>query len=364
MHRAGAGALKHLLKESGAVPPTVLCDCGQQAKYRERRSRNVLTAVGPVRFERAYYRCDWCRQGLSPRDRELDVAGTDYSPGVRRMMAVVGSDASFDQGREQMELLAGLEVTRKAVERHAEAIGADIAKSEEVEIQRAVQLDLPEVTTSDIPVLYIEMDGTGVPVTAAETEGRKGKTGDEPAHTREVKLGCVFTQTSSDKEGKPVRDENSTTYTGAIETAAEFGRRMYNEAWQRGWNRAAMKVILADGAIWIWNIADENFPAPSRSSTFTMPANTCGYLPGNSSRPMRNGESVGPAASRRDWKRAKSNFLSNSCVPFTLPRQRLQSCCAWRPTTLNGTADACDTRSFAARNSSSAPALLKQAAEP
>ena len=53
------------------------------------------------------------------------------------MMAVVGSETSFDQGREQMELLAGLEVTRKAVERHSEAIGADIAHREEVEIQRA-----------------------------------------------------------------------------------------------------------------------------------------------------------------------------------------------------------------------------------
>jgi hypothetical protein len=63
----------------------------------------------------------------SPRDAELDVLETEYSPGVRRMMAAVGSDSSFDRGREQMELLAGLEVTAKAVERHAEGIGTDIA---------------------------------------------------------------------------------------------------------------------------------------------------------------------------------------------------------------------------------------------
>jgi hypothetical protein len=174
------------------------------------------------------------------------------------MMAVVGSDASFDQGREEMQLLAGIEVTRKAVERHAEAIGSDIERREQVAIQRAVQLDLPEVEGKDIPVLYIEMDGTGVPVTAAETEGRQGKNG-EPAHTREVKLGCVFTQTKTDPEGRPVRDENSTTYAGAIEAAEDFGRRMYTEAWERGWSRATKKVI-ADGAVWIWNIADREFP--------------------------------------------------------------------------------------------------------
>jgi hypothetical protein len=242
----------------------VACECGQSARYREKRSRNLLTAVGPVRFERAYYCCDCCHRGQSPRDRELDVLETDYSPGVRRMMAVVGSDASFDQGREQMELLAGLEVTRKAVERHAEAIGNDIASREQAEIQRAVQLDLPPVAGTEIPVLYIEMDGTGVPVTASEAEGRKGKNGGQPAHTREVKLGCVFTQTTTDQEDRPMRDDTSTTYAGAIETAEEFGRRMYRQAWQRGWSRAAKKVIIADGiadgAIWIWNIADREFP--------------------------------------------------------------------------------------------------------
>jgi hypothetical protein len=260
MHRAGAGALNHLLRESGPVPVEVPCACGQTARYRERRSRDLLTAVGPVRFERAYYCCSRCHRGQSPRDRQLDVLDTGYSPGVRRMMAVVGSDASFDKGREQMELLAGLAVTRKAVERYAEAIGGDIAQRDEADIQRAVQLDLPEIAGNRIPVLYIEMDGTGVPVTAEETRNCNGKNADEPAHTREVKLGCVFTQTTTDQQGRPVRDQGSTTYSGAIETAEQFGRRMYTEAWQRGWSIADKKIIIADGAVWIWNIADREFP--------------------------------------------------------------------------------------------------------
>jgi hypothetical protein len=94
----------------------------------------------------------------------------------------------------------------------------------------------------------------------AETEGRQGKTPGQAAHTREVKLGCVFTQTEIDEQGRPRRDEDSTTYTGAIETADVFGRRIYREAWDRGWDRAKTKVILGDGAPWIWNIADEHFP--------------------------------------------------------------------------------------------------------
>jgi hypothetical protein len=104
------------------------------------------------------------------------------------------------------------------------------------------------------------MDGTGVPVVKKETEGRKGKTDGQPAHTRELKLGCMFTQTGWDEEGYALRDPDSTTYTGAIETAAEFGRRIYLEAWNRGWSRAQSRVVMGDGAEWIWNLADQHFP--------------------------------------------------------------------------------------------------------
>jgi hypothetical protein len=176
------------------------------------------------------------------------------------MQAIVGQEAPFDHGRGQMKVLAGLEVTAQSVERTAEAIGADIAEGEQSEIRRAVQLDLPVIIGQPIPFLYVQMDGTGVPVVKKETEGRKGKTDGQPAHTREVKLGCVFTQTAWDKEGYAIRDPDSTTYTGGIETAEEFGKRIYPEAWNRGWSRAAKKAVMGDGAAWIWNLADQHFP--------------------------------------------------------------------------------------------------------
>jgi len=262
LHRAGAAALTQLLRFP--VPAedqrTVACACGEPARYREQRCKSVLTAVGRAQVIRPYYLCAHCHAGQFPADVELDIENTEFSPGVRRMQAAVGQQAPFDQGRQQLQLLAGLEVTAKSVERIAETIGEDIAEREQVEIQRAVQLDLPMVIGKPIPILYIEMDGTGVPVVKKETVGRKGKTPGQPAHTREVKLGCVFTQTTWDKEGYAIRDPGSTTYTGAIETAQEFGKRLYLEAWNRGWSRAEKKVVLGDGAEWIWNLAEQHFP--------------------------------------------------------------------------------------------------------
>jgi len=262
LHQAGAKALTELLQFDAPAPDQrkVPCPCGHEAEYQQLRSRPVLTVVGWTRMQRPWYLCDHCHEGQFPADEALDVKGTDFSPGVRRMQAMVGLEAPFDQGRAQMKVLADLDVTAKSVERTAETIGADIAAGEQREIRKAVQLDLPVIVGKPIPILYVQMDGTGVPVVKKETEGRKGKNNGRPAHTREAKLGCIFTQTSWDAEGYPIRDPDSTTYTGAIETAEEFGKRIYREAWNRSWSRAEKKVVMGDGAEWIWNLADTHFP--------------------------------------------------------------------------------------------------------
>jgi len=262
LHQAGAAALNELLQfEAPAAHQRQLpCSCGHRAQYQEIRSKPLFTIVGPVRLSRPYYLCSRCHVGQFPVDVELDIENTEFSPGVRRMQALVGQQAPFDHGREQLQRLAGLEVTTKSVERIAEAIGTDIAQSERRESEKALQLDLPVIVGEPIPVLYVQMDGTGVPVVKKETAGRQGKTEGQPAHTREAKLGCVFTQTTWDKEGFAIRDPDSTTYTGAIETAVEFGKRIYREALKRGWRLAKKKVVIGDGAEWIWALVAEHFP--------------------------------------------------------------------------------------------------------
>jgi len=262
LHQAGAAGLSELLQYEAPAPQQrqLPCSCGHYAQYQALRSKPVLTVLGPARVSRPYYLCSQCHHGQFPADAELDVEDTEVSPGVRRMMAMVGATDPFDQGRQQLQVLAGLEVTTKAVERTAEAIGESVAAREREQIRRAMQLDLPIVVGEPVPILYVQMDGTGVPVVKKETVGRKGKTDGQPAHTREVKLGCVFTQTGWDQEGYAIRDADSTTYTGAIETAEEFGKRIYLEAWKRGWSRAHKKVVMGDGAEWIWNLAHQHFP--------------------------------------------------------------------------------------------------------
>jgi len=262
VHQTGADAVTELLR---FAPPdddhrSLPCTCGHAAQYVGMRSRPVLTAVGWARIDRPYYLCSECNQGQFPTDVQLDTAKTDYSPGVRRMLAAVGCEAPFAPGRKQLKLLADIEVTAKAIERTAESIGADIEARQQLDIRRSKQLCLPAMAGAPIPHLYVQMDGTQVFVVKSETEGRAGRTRGQPARTRECKLGCVFTQTGIDDQGRPVRDEGATTYVGAIESAEDFGLRIYTEAYNRGWDRATFRVVMGDGSHWIWNLADRHFP--------------------------------------------------------------------------------------------------------
>ena len=100
VHQTGAAAVTELLRFQTPDDDhrTVPCACGQVAKFEGVRSRPILTVVGWARIQRPYYLCAACHSGQFPADVQLDIHKTDFSPGVRRMLAAVGSESPFAQG--------------------------------------------------------------------------------------------------------------------------------------------------------------------------------------------------------------------------------------------------------------------------
>ena len=259
MHHIGCGVLSMLVNADGGGyrGSTIFCDKGHPYEFLGYRDKKLITALGPVTVKRAYYYDRECRIGYCPKDHALDIEGTSYSSGVRRMMSKVGAYRPFGLGHEDLYDLADIRVNAKEVERVSQMVGGQAEAFHTAEAKASLSDNI--IPIKPVPQMYVCMDGTGVPVVKKETAGRKGKGEDGQAKTREAKLGCVFTQTGLDQKGRPVRDDESTSYTGAIETAELFGIRIYQEAMRRGMDRAKEVCVIGDGALWIWNIADEQF---------------------------------------------------------------------------------------------------------
>jgi hypothetical protein len=188
------------------------------------------------------------------------------SPGLAKMTARAAAAVPFAKAGRLLAELAGIQLTTKRIERSAEADGAAAAAAITAQADAIGSRQvIPPPPPAPLPdMLYLAVDGTGVPMVAAETEGRPGKGDDRRAHTREVKLACLFTQTALDDEGHPVRDPGSSTYLATFEPAARFAQLAGAEARRRGAEHIRQLVVLGDGAVWIWNLADELFPAATQ----------------------------------------------------------------------------------------------------
>lgn len=261
--RAANGLVAHHINadHSDMQGTRLACGHGHDARYAGRRSRTVTTVLGPMTLVRAWYHCETCNAGFAPRDRGLGIDAGPLSPGVLRMVGYAAGEYSFATSSRMIDVMAALRVDAKTVERHAEALGREVAEDER---------NVVEPEPMDAPTLYVGLDGTGIPVRKSETEGRKGKQADGLAKTREVKLASVWSaERRGPKCGRPVRDPGSASHSAAIENiasrdtdpeASRFASRILRELERRGFHRAERQVIIGDGAAWIWNFACEHLP--------------------------------------------------------------------------------------------------------
>ena len=248
--RDGRRLLEQLYAQTDLAIPDDASRPGE--KVHTGRVLGMHSIFGTVELTRNYYYHPETGMGRFPLDEALGLEES-FSPALVRLGARAAAREGYEAASQDLAALAGIQVEGRQIHRLVNAVGARVAAALE---------EGPNTEAQPIPIMYVEVDGTGVPMVAEELAGRPGKQEDGSSKTREVKLGAVFTQTKPDEEtGLPTRDPASTSYVGGFETAPEFGGRIRHEALRRGLGRAAKIVFLGDGAAWIWELARVNFPA-------------------------------------------------------------------------------------------------------
>ena len=221
-------------------------DAAYQPKPGQVRQERVACEVqglfGRFPLVRDYYYHAGKKQGHSPVDAALGVE-VGYTPALARILCLEGADeSSYQKAEAHLAETGGIGVSARQIQRVVQRIGSPAQAWQERAVQPA------QCERSEAPVFYVSADGTGAPMRPAELAGRRGKQADGKAKTRQVYLGCVFTQHELDDEGQPVRDWESTTYVSSLDAIDQFGPMLRREALRRGMGTARKVVLLIDGA--------------------------------------------------------------------------------------------------------------------
>lgn len=205
--------------------------------------------LGPITIQRAYYHCTACHQGVAPVDRRLGDCAGSTSAGLDEVLALLG--ATTDACGAASALLAKLTLVHLApnvVRAATETLGQVLQATEQAVVQAAWTQGIVPPASATPTQRYVSMDGLLV-----HTE----------AQWREYKLGSVSTTTTRPSPIHPERNDvcaQAISYVGDVAEAADFGQLLWCEAARRGVLTAQEIVVLADGAHWIGNLADEHFP--------------------------------------------------------------------------------------------------------
>lgn len=245
MREAGCEALGQGLSQKYGrhSGPRRECPCGLVQKFEGYRCISVMTMLGPVRFERAYYRCAQCKRSHYQGDEALGLDGGSYSLPAQEAVALVCSEVPFETGREMLGRLTGIEISNSHAQTITSRHGEELERRAEAEREALFAGELEMLPDRRPDRLYITLDGLKMPFT-------------DDWH--EAKIGAVYDVT----EGEDGIDQpHRVSYTSGVWEGAEaFGRRLYQEAAHRGVEWAGEQVAIADGALWIWNLVDEHFP--------------------------------------------------------------------------------------------------------
>ena len=221
---------------------------GEVRKGREPLQVQCLFGTFPL--QRDCYHHPGKHSGHYPADAALGLEGS-YTPGLARLICLEGADEStYLQAQRHLEQTGGIVVSARQIQRVIQRVGGAAQDWQQRPAQPGAEA---------APILHVSADGTGVPMVPAELQGRRGKQADGTAKTRQVYLGCVFTQHRIDAEGHPVRDWDSTSYVSSFQPSDEFGVCLRQEAIRRGMGAAGKVVLLIDGATGLENLGRSNF---------------------------------------------------------------------------------------------------------
>jgi hypothetical protein len=241
--------------------------CGAPLERVEHRERTILTQWGQITLRRAYGYCPRCQQSFAPADHALGLDKSEQtSPDLAEKLSYLATHLPPGQVAQVFEHLTGQPLAPSKVERQAKKKGEQALEERREDVERALEPqtrgefsretrppDEPEDFTLVIMIdawMIRERDDWGLSEALREL-------GLRPERWHDVKSARFFRldERASDQSGRPLLLGSHSVATRA--EAATFADLLFTEAIRWGALRARRVLVVADGALWIWNILSD-----------------------------------------------------------------------------------------------------------
>src|SRR5579863_7402899 len=248
--------------KADATPP--LCPVCQQKLTRlsADQLRTFESRHGSITVKRTRGYCKRCRKWRVPADTALGLEeSAGYSPAVQEMAALLASKMPVEDASAVLEHLTGVKLPRATLDREARRQG-ERAQTVRTELDRQAPTQKPQLELTLEPYqLIIQMDAWNI----RERDGwgqsaALRRQGQEPERWHWVYTGTVFRLDHRGRTagGRPVISERG--FVATRQGMDALREQLHAEALRRGLGQAASALIIGDGAVWIWRLADDRFP--------------------------------------------------------------------------------------------------------
>ena len=246
--------------------PPVCPVCGKPlSRVSGGHQRSFECKFGSIVIGRSRGYCKRCRKWRFPADAALGLAETaGYSPRVQEMAALLASKMPVSEASAVLEHLTGVKLPPATLDREARRQGERARQVRRREDERACQVQ-PQTTQPEMVLepyqMIIQLDAWNI--RERDEWGKTGalrKLGREPERWHWVYTGTCFRLDHRGKTagGRPIISERG--FVATREGIDGLREQLHAEALRRGLGQAAGVLVIGDGAVWIWRLADDRFP--------------------------------------------------------------------------------------------------------
>jgi len=260
-------------KKADQSPP-VCPVCGNQlSRLSQGHERTYQTRFGPVTIRRSRGWCKCCQAWRFPADYALGLEETgSASPSVQEMAALVASKMPVAEASAVLEHLTGVKLPPATLDREARRQGK---RAERKRRELDQQMSDGQGRQQCVPVepapftLIIEIDAWNIRERDDWGKSRHRRAqGIEPARWHWVYGGTCFrmNQRTQTDPGRPTILSRGTVMTrGGVDALRE---QLFAECLRQGLGQAAEVLVIADGAMWIWNLVQDRFARATQRLDF------------------------------------------------------------------------------------------------